>query len=79
MVNPHEDHNVSLMTKFNYKKIIRMVMCHYVWLLWLKHVICVKSYVVLWLKCATFSIVYGIMYIIFYLFNWKSYNENLKF
>jgi hypothetical protein len=42
------------MTGFSHKNMASTVMCHHVWLLWLKHVTCVKSFVVLWLKCVTF-------------------------
>ncbi len=44
MVNPQVDCNASLMAEFIHKIMIRMMICHQAWLLWLKCTICVKFY-----------------------------------
>jgi len=54
MSNPCGDHSISIMTKFSHKNMASTMMCHHVWLLWLKHATFVKSFEVLWLKCVTF-------------------------
>jgi hypothetical protein len=66
MEDLNQNPNANIMSKFNHQNMIKMVNCHHIYLLGIKHAI-LLTYTTLSMKCVTFFVICGILYMILYL------------